>query len=72
MLELPRPDFPAAARDLKLNLIEGPERVEISTHDLEERCGYCLEARVPLAHLRIRPANLEDLFLKLTGTELRQ
>jgi len=27
---------------------------------------------VPLAHLRIRPANLEDLFLKLTGTELRQ
>jgi len=30
------------------------------------------EAHVPLAHLRIRPANLEDLFLKLTGTELRQ
>jgi ABC-2 type transport system ATP-binding protein len=72
MLELPRADFPAAARDLKLNLIEGPERVEISTHDLEGTLRLLLEARVPLAHLRIRPANLEDLFLKLTGTELRQ
>jgi hypothetical protein len=26
---------------------------------------------VPLGHLRIRPPNLEDLFLELTGTELR-
>jgi hypothetical protein len=30
-----------------------------------------LEAQVPLAQLRIRPANLEDLFLELTGKELR-
>ena len=71
MLELPRQDFPAAARELKLNLIEGPERVEISTHDLEGTLRRLLEAHVPLAHLRIRPANLEDLFLELTGTELR-
>ena len=28
-------------------------------------------AQVPLAHLRIRPANLEDLFLELTGKDLR-
>jgi ABC-2 type transport system ATP-binding protein len=72
MLELPRQDFPAAARELKLDLIEGPERVEISTHDLEGTLRLLLEARVPLDHLRIRPANLEDLFLELTGTELRQ
>jgi len=26
---------------------------------------------VPLSHLRIRPGNLEDLFLELTGKELR-
>jgi hypothetical protein len=26
---------------------------------------------VPLRHLRIRPRNLEDLFLELTGRELR-
>jgi ABC-2 type transport system ATP-binding protein len=71
LLELPRQDFPAAARDLQLNLIEGPERVEISTHDLEGTLKTLLAAQVPLTHLRIRPANLEDLFLELTGTELR-
>jgi hypothetical protein len=30
-----------------------------------------MAAQVPLAHLRIRPPNLEDLFLELTGSELR-
>ena len=30
-----------------------------------------MDARVPLKHLRIRPRNLEDLFLELTGQELR-
>jgi ABC-2 type transport system ATP-binding protein len=71
MLELPRQDFAQGAHALKLNVIEGPERVEISTHDLESTLRMLLEARVPLAHLRIRPPNLEDLFLELTGTELR-
>jgi len=71
MLELPRQDFPAAARALPLNLIEGAERVEISTDDIEGTLRLLLQAQVPLTHLRIRPANLEDLFLELTGAELR-
>ncbi len=71
LLELPRSDFPDSARALKLNLIEGPERVEISTSDLEGTLRTLIAAHVPLNHLRIRPANLEDLFLELTGTELR-
>jgi ABC-2 type transport system ATP-binding protein len=71
LLELPRQDFTDAARALALSVIEGPERVEISTHDLEGTLRALMGAQVPLAHLRIRPANLEDLFLELTGTELR-
>jgi ABC-2 type transport system ATP-binding protein len=71
LLELPRQDFTDAARALALSVIEGPERVEISTHDLEGTLRALIGAQVPLAHLRIRPANLEDLFLELTGTELR-
>jgi ABC-2 type transport system ATP-binding protein len=71
MLELPRQDFPPAARELNLSLIEGTERIEISTHDIEGTLRALMGARVPLAHLRIRPANLEDLFLELTGKELR-
>jgi ABC-2 type transport system ATP-binding protein len=71
LLELPRQDFTDAARALALSVTEGPERVEISTHDLEGTLRALIGAQVPLAHLRIRPANLEDLFLELTGTELR-
>lgn len=71
LLELPRQEFPAAARQLPLNIIDASDRVEISTHDLETTLRTLLEAKVPLTNLRIRPANLEDLFLELTGTELR-
>jgi ABC-2 type transport system ATP-binding protein len=71
LLELPRAEFPESARALPLQLIETSGRVEITTHDLEETLRTLLAHRVPLTHLRIRPPNLEDLFLELTGTELR-
>jgi len=71
LLELPRQDFPAAARTLPLNILDSSDRVEITTDDLEGTLRTLLAAHVPLTHLRIRPANLEDLFLELTGTELR-
>ena len=71
MLELPRQDFTPAARALNLTVIEAAERIEISTHDLEGTLRALMAAQVPLAHLRIRPPNLEDLFLELTGSELR-
>ncbi len=71
LLELPRHEFPQAARGLSLKLIDASDRVEISTHDLDDTLRKLIEARVPLRNLRIRPANLEDLFLALTGKELR-
>ena len=71
LLELPRHEFPPAARALPLNIIDASDRVEITTDDLEGTLRTLLEANVPLHNLRIRPANLEDLFLELTGTELR-
>jgi ABC-2 type transport system ATP-binding protein len=71
LLELPRQEFPPAARALPLNILDASDRVEITTDDLEGTLRTLLEAKVPLHNLRIRPANLEDLFLELTGTELR-
>jgi ABC-2 type transport system ATP-binding protein len=71
MLELPRQDFPASARSLPLRIIDMAERVEITTDDLDTTLRLLIDAHVPLAHLRIRPPNLEDLFLELTGKELR-
>ena len=71
LLDLPREDFPQSARQLPLKFIESTERVEIATQDLESTLRLLMDARVPLKHLRIRPPNLEDLFLDLTGKELR-
>jgi ABC-2 type transport system ATP-binding protein len=71
LLELPRQDFPESARTLPLKLMEAADRVEITTDDLETTLRTLLAAQVPLTNLRIRPPNLEDLFLELTGRELR-
>jgi ABC-2 type transport system ATP-binding protein len=71
MIELPRRDFPPQARSLPLRIIDTPERIEITTDDLDTTLRTLIDAHVPLAGLRIRPGNLEDLFLKLTGKDLR-
>ncbi|HEY0342158.1 MAG TPA: ABC transporter ATP-binding protein, partial [Steroidobacteraceae bacterium] len=71
LMELPRADFPEAARRLPLKIIDSNDRVEIATQDVEATLRTLLDARVPLKNLRIRPPNLEDLFLELTGKELR-
>ena len=71
LLELPRQDFPESARGLPLKVMEASDRVEITTDDLEGTLRTLLAAQVSLTNLRIRPPNLEDLFLELTGKELR-
>jgi len=71
LLELPREEFPQAARSLPLTVIDGGATVEISTNDLDTTLRTLMDARVPLRNLRIRPPNLEDLFLELTGKALR-
>jgi ABC-2 type transport system ATP-binding protein len=71
LLELPRQEFPEAARALPLRLIEASDRVEITTNDLDGTLRTLMDAHVPLTDLRIRPPNLEDLFLELTGKDLR-
>jgi ABC-2 type transport system ATP-binding protein len=71
LLELPRQEFPDAARSLPLKVIEATDRVEITTNDLDTTLRALMDAHVPLKDLRIRPPNLEDLFLELTGKDLR-
>ena len=71
MLELPKQDFPPSARSLPLRIIDIAERIEITTDNLDATLRTLIDAHVPLNNLRIRPANLEDLFLELTGKELR-
>jgi ABC-2 type transport system ATP-binding protein len=71
LLEIPRQDFPETARGLVTKVIDSSDRIEIATQDLESTLRTLIDAHVPLKNLRIRPPNLEDLFLELTGKELR-
>ena len=71
ILQIPTADFPGALRDLPHKVLETQALVEIATHDINETIRQLTDHDVPLNHLRIRPRNLEDLFLELTGKELR-
>jgi ABC-2 type transport system ATP-binding protein len=71
VLELPREDFRGELADFPMPVLAANDRVEISTPDVEGALRALLERGVSLKHLRIRPRNLEDLFLELTGRELR-
>jgi ABC-2 type transport system ATP-binding protein len=71
VLELPREDFRLEPAAFPLPVLVASDRVEISTGDVEAALRALLERGVPLRQLKIRPRNLEDLFLELTGRELR-
>jgi ABC-2 type transport system ATP-binding protein len=71
VLELPREDFRGETADFPLPVLVASDRIEISTGDVEGALQALLGRGVPLKRLRIRPRNLEDLFLELTGRELR-
>ncbi|MBM5811779.1 MAG: ABC transporter ATP-binding protein [Gammaproteobacteria bacterium] len=71
VLELPRADFPGDPQQFPLPVLASGVRVEISTADVETALRTLLERGVSLRRLQIRPRNLEDLFLELTGRELR-
>ena len=72
VLELPREDFGGGEAAFPMPVLVARDRVEISTGDVEGALRALLERGVPLRELRVRPRNLEDLFLELTGRELRK
>lgn len=71
IIEVPREDFHLDPAAVPFQAHAGAERVEISTANVEAALRYLMEHHVPVQRVRIRPRNLEDLFLELTGKELR-
>ncbi|RUQ31883.1 MAG: ABC transporter ATP-binding protein [Candidatus Competibacteraceae bacterium] len=71
VLQLPLADFPDPPPQLGLTMIRGRDAVEILTCDVNAAIRELLAQHIPLARLQIRPRTLEDLFLELTGRELR-
>lgn len=71
VLQLPKEDFPGNHDPLPGTIRERGDSVEILSSDVNETIHQLVEQNIPLARLQIRQRTLEDLFLELTGTELR-
>lgn len=71
VLQLPLADFPDPAPPLAHPVVYGRDTVDILTQDVGATVQELLAYNIPLARLLIRPRTLEDLFLELTGRELR-
>jgi ABC-2 type transport system ATP-binding protein len=69
IIELPLAD--TQALDGQLAYLRKGDNAEISTSDLDASIARLQSLGIPLARLRIRPRTLEDLFIELTGKELR-
>lgn len=71
VLELPEDIASHHLADFPFRLMQSHGKVEISTDDVNGAIAALVQRNVPLNQLRIRPRTLEDLFLELTGRELR-
>jgi len=70
VVELPRAAL-NGKQDWPFEVVQRGELVEIMTSDVNAAVAALLGAGVSLAELKVRPRTLEDLFLELTGKELR-
>ncbi len=73
VLELPSADVAGLTSDQTqdLAMVRKQDRVEIFSSDVNSSVRKLLDAGLSLAQLKIRPRTLEDLYIQLTGKELR-
>ena len=71
ILQLPVEDFTVVPEQLGFTILRGENCIEISTKNVDEALKQLLANNVSLARLRVRARTLDDLFLELTGKELR-
>ena len=71
-IELPKANFRAPASPLPGKVVEREGTIEIMTSEVDATLAALIGAGVSLARLKVRARTLEDLFLELTGRELRE
>lgn len=71
-IELPKADYRAPAAPLPGKVVERGAAVEILTSEVGATLAALMASGSALARLQVRPRTLEDLFLELTGRELRE
>lgn len=70
-ITLPRQDFSLQAQDVPWPTYEKGAFIEIQTPSVNETLKFLIEHGTNLAHLNVRTPQLEDLFIALTGAEIR-
>ncbi|GAB4346943.1 MAG: ABC transporter ATP-binding protein [Gammaproteobacteria bacterium] len=71
ILQLPTEDLGFPPETLPFTVLEGDQCIEISTKDVDAAIRELMARGATLARLKIRARTLDDLFLELTGRELR-
>lgn len=72
IIELPKQEVAGLLENFPFKLLyKQNDHVEIPTRKVDAVLTYLLDNKVSLDNLRVRPRTLEDLFLELTGKELR-
>jgi ABC-2 type transport system ATP-binding protein len=71
-IELPKDDFRTGASPLPGKVVERDGTMELMTSEVDAALAALTAAGASLARVKIRARTLEDLFLELTGRELRE
>ena len=71
VVQLHAADIPREIGEAEFHAVYRNDSAHIVTGDVNRTIARLLSFDIPLDHLRIRARNLEDLFLELTGKELR-
>ena len=71
VLQIAKSDFPLNGMTPPFHINEQDELLEILTGDVSATLKWLTDYSVPLGSLRIRQRTLEDLFIELTGKDLR-
>ena len=69
---LPKKDADGAWRELSMKYHEFADRIEINTSNLNACLEELLSKRMDLTDMTVRGSNLENVFLNLTGRQLRE
>ncbi len=72
LLQLPKQDFTIDAEQHGLTISQHDEFITIHTDSVHKTIMLLEQQQISLARLEIRSRNLEDLFIELTGKEIRQ
>jgi ABC-2 type transport system ATP-binding protein len=71
ILQFPKEDVEGRLDGLPEHVIRWDSEVEVQTNDVDRTVKLLLERGVSLSRMKMRSWNLEDLFIALTGKDLR-